>query len=80
MMNFSSRTPQMIALLKRLVETESPSHDKAAVDRVGSMIADECRRLGAVVEIVENPVTGNQVVAHFKPAPKADSVNKVRCC
>ncbi len=76
MMNFSSRTPQMIALLKRLVETESPSHDKAAVDRVGSMIADECRRLGAVVEIVENPVTGNQVVAHFKPAPKADSVKQ----
>ena len=75
-MNFSSRTPQMIALLKRLVEMESPSHDKAAVDRVGSMIAEECRRLGAAVEIVENPVTGNQVVAHFDPSPNADSVKQ----
>lgn len=66
-MNFQPRTPAMIALLKRLVETESPSRDKAAVDRLGAMVADECRRLGARVEMVENPVTGNQVVAHFVP-------------
>ncbi len=36
-------------LLKQLVETESPSHDKAAVDRVGKIVADECsqaRRAG----------------------------------
>ena len=71
-MNFSSRKPAMIALLKRLVETESPSHDKAAVDGVGRIIAEECRRLGANVEVLENPVTGNQVVAHFLPPSGAN--------
>jgi glutamate carboxypeptidase len=64
-MDFETRKPEMIALLKKLVETESPSADKAAVDRVGALVADECRRLGAQVEIVENAVTGNHVVARF---------------
>ena len=41
MIDFEARKPEMIALLKRLVESESPSHDKAAVDRVGKIVADE---------------------------------------
>ncbi|MDO9128332.1 MAG: substrate-binding domain-containing protein [Anaerolineales bacterium] len=51
MTDLSPRLPEMLALLERLVETESPSHDKAAVDRVGAIVAEECRRLGAQVEI-----------------------------
>jgi len=35
------------ALLKLLVETESPSHDKAAVDRVGALVAGALVVLGA---------------------------------
>jgi len=42
------------SLLKHLVETESPSHDKAAVDRVGAIVAEEARKLGAQVEILPN--------------------------
>ncbi|GEM_PF-5900679 len=38
------------SFLKHLVETESPSHDKAAVDRVGAIVAEEARKLGAVGE------------------------------
>ncbi len=68
-MDFEARKPAMVSLLKYLVETESPSHDKAAVDNVGRIVAGECRRLGAEVEVVENPVTGNQVVARFLPSP-----------
>jgi glutamate carboxypeptidase len=71
-MDFEPRKPAMIALLKRLVETESPSHDKAAVDNVGRMVAEECRKLGADVEVVENPITGNQVVARFLPSLDVD--------
>jgi len=67
MINFESRQPQMIALLKRLCETESPSHDKTAVDNVGRIVADECRRLGADVEVLENAEAGNNVVARFQP-------------
>ncbi len=52
-------------LLKTLVETESPSHEKAAVDRVGSIVAEEMRRLGGQVEILPNQETGDHILAHF---------------
>ena len=55
----------MINLLKQLVETESPSHDKSAVDRVGVIVADECRKLGAHVEIHPQTKTGDHIVARF---------------
>ncbi len=56
------------SLLKRLVETESPSHNKAAVDRVGAIVAEEARRLGANVKIVENPETGNHILSRWDSA------------
>ena len=55
-------------LLKTLVETESPSHDKAAVDRVGAIVAEEARRLDAQVEIIPNKETGDHILARF-PSP-----------
>jgi glutamate carboxypeptidase len=58
----------MFNLLKQLVETESPSSDKSAVDRVGAIVAEECRKLGADLQIIENIETGNHIVARF-PSP-----------
>ncbi|MGB8981974.1 MAG: M20 family metallopeptidase [Anaerolineales bacterium] len=55
------------ALLKLLVETESPSHDKAAVDRVGAIVAEGARKLGAQVEIISNHKTGDHVLCRFSP-------------
>ena len=55
----------LIQLLKLLVETESPSHDKAAVDRVGVIVAEEMRKLGGQVEIIPNAETGDHVLARF---------------
>ncbi|MBV6393519.1 MAG: Carboxypeptidase G2 [Anaerolineales bacterium] len=52
-------------LLKHLVETESPSHDKTAVDRVGAIVAEEARKLGAKVEVVPNLETGDHVIARW---------------
>lgn len=52
-------------LLEVLVETESPSHDKAAVDRVGSIVAEAARRLGAQVEIIPSKETGDHLLARF---------------
>ena len=63
MTDFPSRTPAMVALLKELVEIESPSHDKAAVDRVGKRVAAECRRLGAAVTIHPQPAVGDLLEA-----------------
>ena len=42
------------SLLQRLVETESPSHQKDAVDRVGAIVAEQARILGAQVEVLPN--------------------------
>ena len=55
----------MKALLKRLVETESPTSDKAAVDRVGAVLANEANRLGADVEIVPVMDAGNHLIARW---------------
>lgn len=65
MSDFKPDQPAMLALLKRLVETESPSNDKTAVDRVGSIVVDECRRLGAQLEIHPQFSTGDLVEAHW---------------
>jgi glutamate carboxypeptidase len=56
---------ELKSFLKNLVETESPSHDKAAVDRVGAIVADAARKLGANVEIIQNMETGNHVLSKW---------------
>lgn len=62
------------SLLQHLVETESPSHEKAAVDRVGAIVAEEARRLGAQVEIIRNQQTGDHILARFHPSRAAASL------
>jgi len=62
-----NKTMNLKSLLKTLVETESPSHDKAAVDRLGTMIAGEATKLGAEIEIISNDETGDHILARFLP-------------
>jgi glutamate carboxypeptidase len=63
------------SLLRHLVETESPSHDKAAVDRVGAIVVEEAQRLGAQVKIIPNQETGDHVLAHFYPSQAIDNLS-----
>jgi glutamate carboxypeptidase len=65
MPNISAQNKSMVALLRQLVETESPSHNKIAVDRVGAILVEECRRLGAEVKIHPRQSTGDQVEARW---------------
>ncbi len=58
----------MLRLLRELVELESPSHDKAAVDRCGARVAAEWRKRGAQVRILRNAKRGNIVRAEISPA------------
>jgi glutamate carboxypeptidase len=60
----------MLALLEELVSFESPSRDEAALDRLGTRIAELLRALGAAVEIV--PIGAGHVLARFPgpPAPR----------
>ena len=55
------REAGMVRLLGRFVRCESPSGDKAAVDRFGVMVAREWRRRGAKVKILKQRLRGNHL-------------------
>jgi len=62
---FNERTEAMVAFLRRLVEMESPSHDKAAVDALGQVIAQEARSRGATVQVVRQERWGDHLIARW---------------
>lgn len=47
---FDRHLEEMLAMLVRMVEHESPTTDKAAVDRYGAFLCDAFRELGATIE------------------------------
>jgi glutamate carboxypeptidase len=55
----------MVALLRCLVEMESPSDDKASLDRLGAYLADRLSSLGAEAEILTEARSGNHVRARW---------------
>ena len=59
------RESSVVRLLGRMVETESPSHDKSAVDGFGAMIAAEWKRRGARVRLLRQRKLGNHVRAEL---------------
>lgn len=59
------REPQMVRLLAEFVRCESPSHDKAAVDRFGKQVAGEWRRRGAKVTVLRQATRGNHIRAEI---------------
>jgi glutamate carboxypeptidase len=63
--DFVERTEALVTLTQRLVQIESPSTDKAAVDRMGVAVAEELRRLGAVVTVDEQAGAGNNLIGQW---------------
>ena len=63
--DLNSREREMVQLLGRFVACESPSHDRAAVDRLGNMVAEEWRRRGANVRILRQSKRGDHVRAEM---------------
>jgi glutamate carboxypeptidase len=57
----------MKSFLQELVEIESPSSDRDAVNRLGARVMKETRRLGAQIEIVPNVETGDHIISRFSP-------------
>jgi glutamate carboxypeptidase len=55
------REPEMTRLLRKFVSCESPSQDKAAVDRFGRIVAQEWKRRGAHLRVVRQKECGNHV-------------------
>ncbi len=62
---FAARQAGLVALIQRLVEIESPSTDKDAVDQVGAVVAEELRRLGARVRLEPRPYAGDIVIGEW---------------
>ncbi len=57
------RTRRMVRLLAKFVRCESPSHQKAAVDRLGKLVVAEWRRRGAKIRLLPHQTRGNHVRA-----------------
>jgi glutamate carboxypeptidase len=56
---------EMLSLLRKMVEIESPSDDKAAVDRMGEFLAEAFERLGGQVTFYPQETAGDHLKADF---------------
>ncbi len=56
---------EMLSLLRKMVEIESPSDNKAAVDRMGAFLAEVFERLGGKVTFYPQNEAGNHLKAEF---------------
>src|SRR5271156_3918545 len=63
-----AQTPEMLASLRRFVECESPSLQKAAADRCCALIAKEWRAAGAHVERLPNAQRGDHLRIVWQPS------------
>jgi glutamate carboxypeptidase len=63
--------PQMLDQLAKLVEIESPSHDKAAVNRAAAKTAGWAKSLGGRVRLHHHGQFGDSVEARFGPPGKS---------
>lgn len=61
------REAAMARLLGKFVRAESPSFDKAAVDRLGKMVAAEWSRRGARVTFLRQRERGDHIRAEWNP-------------
>ncbi|HXE91338.1 MAG TPA: M20 family metallopeptidase [Terriglobales bacterium] len=62
---FRERQPQMTETLRKLVEMESPSNDKAAADRLAAHLAETFERLGGRTRLHRAEQFGDHVEAEF---------------
>jgi glutamate carboxypeptidase len=67
------KQPGLLDLLRRLVEAESPSDDKAAVDACGALTAGHAKVLRGRVKLHRQRGFGDVIEARFGPRSKAGS-------
>ena len=58
-------TPDMLDMLKILVEIESPSTDKVATDKISAYLRDQFAALGCQAELLPQTTQGNHVRAEW---------------
>lgn len=62
---FSQRRAALVSTIRELVEIESPSDNKAAVDRVANAVAEKFARLGGEVRFHQSKNFGNHLQVNF---------------
>ena len=62
---FRTLEPQMILWLRNLINTDSPSNDKLALDKLAQHLGDQLSNDGGTVEIIPNDLGGNHLIARF---------------
>ena len=62
---FRDLEPQMVQWLMDLVNTDSPSDNKPALDRLARRMGDRFGGYGAAVELVPNPEAGDHLLSRF---------------
>ena len=62
---FRDLEPQMVQWLMDLINTDSPSDNKPALDRLARRLGDRFSSYGAAVELVPNLDAGDQLLARF---------------
>ncbi len=62
---FSERRDEIVSTIRELVEIESPSDNKAAVDEVGEAVAHKFSRLGGEVHVHPAKDFGNHLQVNF---------------
>ncbi|MEW6568025.1 MAG: M20 family metallopeptidase [Chloroflexota bacterium] len=62
---FERRLPELLRLLQALVELESPSTEKAAVDALGAFLAARLAEAGAAVERIPQSKAGDHWLARW---------------
>ena len=67
---FRPRESAMTRLLRQFVRAESPSLDKAAVDRFGRIVAAEWRKRGARVSLLRQRERGDHIRSEWNPSGK----------
>ena len=63
--DFANEVAAMKTMLKTVVEMETPTENKPAIDELGKYFSGEIKNLGGSVEIVENKITGNILIGRF---------------
>lgn len=66
---FAENQGYMRYLLEELVQIESPSTEKAAVDQLGRRVAEEIAALGGQIERVPSTDSGDKIVARWGAGP-----------
>jgi glutamate carboxypeptidase len=64
-----SHLPDLLTMLRELVEIESPTTNKAAVDRAGAYLSEQMAELGADVKKFEQAEAGDHWVGSWGAAP-----------